>query len=243
MPEKKAGSIAEWLNEFPKRSQAHWKKRGRPFVTVCYAQSLDGSIASVRGKTEAISNNQTTRLTHRLRASHDAILVGIGTVLSDNPKLTVRHAKGKHPQPIIMDPHLKLPVRSRLLKHPNRNPWVVCNYNSLKFKRNALEKKGCRMFPIRGTGTGIKLSTLCNNLGDSGIRSLMVEGGAKTISRFFNQGAADAVLITIAPLALRGLDAVENLKKGFKLNPLVWETQGNNIILLAKPNFGIQQEP
>ena len=98
----------ELLDELPSRP-------GRPFVTLSYAQSLDGSIAARRGATTPISGPDALRLTHQLRAHHDAILVGIGTVLADDPQLTVRLVAGPNPQPVIVDSRLRLPLTARLL--------------------------------------------------------------------------------------------------------------------------------
>jgi len=76
---------------------------GRPLVTLSYAQSLDGCIAARPGQPLAVSGPLSLTLTHQLRAAHDAILVGIGTVLADNPRLTVRLVEGQHPQPVVVD--------------------------------------------------------------------------------------------------------------------------------------------
>ena len=96
---------------------------GRPVVTLSYAQSLDGSIAARRGFPLQISGTESAQLTHQLRAVHDAILVGIGTVLADDPHLTVRHAQGKDPQPVVLDSQLRFPLGAKLLRE--RSPWIA----------------------------------------------------------------------------------------------------------------------
>ena len=90
------------------------RHKGRPFVTVSYAQSIDGSIASRTRQPIRLSGQLSMVLTHRLRARFDAILVGIGTVLTDNPHLTVRCAEGRNPQPVVLDTHLRIPIQSNL---------------------------------------------------------------------------------------------------------------------------------
>ena len=92
-------------------------KSQRPSVTLTYAQSLDGSITTQRGKPTAISGKESLLLTHQLRATHDAILVGIGTILADNPRLNVRLAVGPHPQPVILDSQLRFPLDAKLLQN------------------------------------------------------------------------------------------------------------------------------
>ncbi|MGH9336192.1 MAG: RibD family protein, partial [Vicinamibacteria bacterium] len=90
---------------------------GRPFVTLAYAQSLDGSIAGEGNRPLSLSCERSQKLTHELRACHDAILVGIGTVLADNPRLIVRLVNGEDPRPIVVDSRLRIPRDARLLKN------------------------------------------------------------------------------------------------------------------------------
>src|SRR5438874_9179107 len=87
----------------------------RPFVTLSYAQSLDGSITTRPGATLGLSNSASQALTHDIRAHHEAILVGVNTVLTDDPRLTVRLVDGRSPRPVIVDSHLKTPPTARLL--------------------------------------------------------------------------------------------------------------------------------
>ena len=97
----------------------------RPFVTVSYAQSIDGSIATRRRRPLPISGPGAMRMTHGLRALHDGILVGIETVLADDPQLSVRLVEGPHPQPVVLDTRLRTPLEARLLKGGNGRPWLV----------------------------------------------------------------------------------------------------------------------
>ena len=94
-----------------RHADARW-----PCVTLSYAQSLDGSIAGCNGETLGISGGPALDFTHRLRAMHDAILVGVNTVLTDNPRLTVRRVEGPNPRPVVVDSHLRTPLDSRILQ-------------------------------------------------------------------------------------------------------------------------------
>ena len=96
----------------------HRQRTGCPFVTLSYAQSLDGCIVAQPGQPLALSGAQSLILTHKLRAAHDAILVGIGTVLADNPRLDVRLAPGPDPQPVVVDSRLRFPLNANLLQQP-----------------------------------------------------------------------------------------------------------------------------
>jgi GTP cyclohydrolase II len=106
------------------QTRARKRPRGRPFVTLAYAQSIDGSISIARGQRSALSGPESLRYTHALRAGHDGILVGVGTVLADDPELRVRLVDGRDPQPVIVDSHLSTPIEAKLLAQSGRNPWI-----------------------------------------------------------------------------------------------------------------------
>ncbi len=183
----------------------------RPFVTLTYAQSLDGSIAARRGEQTIISGPEAGRLTHRLRARHDAILVGIGTVITDDPQLTVRLARGPNPQPVIVDSRLRFPPWARLLRG-DRRPWIATTEAADARRQAALEAAGARVFRLPADADGlVSLPALLEHLRRLHIRSLMVEGGATVISHFLAAHLADRLVLTIAPMLLGGLNAVGDL--------------------------------
>ena len=182
-------------------------RHGRPFVTLSYAQSLDGSIAARRGATTPISGPEALRLTHQLRAHHDAILVGIGTVLADDPQLTVRLVPGPNPQPVIVDSRLRLPPTARLLG--DGRPWIATTDAADRRRQAALEAAGARVVRLPADDAGrVSLPALLAYLHRQGIRSLMVEGGAQVITGILADRLADRLVVTIAPLLLGGLNAV-----------------------------------
>ena len=180
----------------------------RPLVTLTYAQSLDGSIAAVPGQPLALSGPESTTFTHQLRAAHDAILVGIGTVLADNPRLTVRLASGPDPQPVVLDSHLRFPLDANLLCHP-RPPWIATTARAAPERQAALEAAGARVirFPADDCGR-VHLSALLDALADAGIKTLMVEGGSAVVTSFLSARLVDRVALTLAPRLVGGLRAV-----------------------------------
>src|SRR5690606_23630102 len=104
--------IEQWLTEGNNSFHAattEARRAARPKITLCYAQSWDGSITTRPGETLALSSTFATQLTHQIRSLHEGILVGIGTVLADNPRLTVREWSGRSPQPIVLDSQLRMP--------------------------------------------------------------------------------------------------------------------------------------
>src|SRR5512143_3069618 len=116
----------------------------RPRVTLTYAQSLDGSIAARSGMPLPLSGTESMQYTHQLRAAHEAILVGIGTVLSDDPRLNVRLTAGASPRPIILDSELRCPIDARCLE-ASRRPIVVANDGADDVRWRALEAQGVRV--------------------------------------------------------------------------------------------------
>lgn len=232
-PAKKNGRV----HTTPQRSPVPPTAADRPFVTLSYAQSLDGSITARRGHPLAISGSQSLAMTHRLRASHDAILVGIGTVLADNPRLNVRLVKGENPQPIIVDSHLRFPHDARMLQNRALPPWIATTQHASHAAQQKLETAGARVLRLPATGQGrVSLKALLALLPQMGIKRLMVEGGAEIITAFLNARLVDRLVITVAPLLVGGLRAVDNLGtlngNGFpKLHNLTYQQLGDDMVL------------
>lgn len=187
-----------------------WLHSGRPTVTLSYAQSLDGSIAMSRGIPCTLSCSESRVLTHQLRATHDAILVGINTVITDNPSLTVRLVEGQNPLPIVLDSHLRLPLDSNLLKN-KISPLVATTISASRGKQERIEELGAKIIRLLPDGRGwVDLHSLLSKLSSFGIRNVMVEGGARVITSFLSQHLVDWVVITIAPTFVGGLHVLEN---------------------------------
>lgn len=187
------------------------KKNGRSFVTLSFAQSLDGSITIKRGQWTAISGSESMRMTHQLRASHEAILIGIGTALADDPQLTVRLVEGPQPQPVVVDCYLRLPLKAKLFEHP-RPPWIFTSLEASEDRQKALEAQGARIIRFPAVSEGrISLTKVLEFLYQEGIESVMVEGGARIITSFLVAQLVDHMVVTIAPKILGGLNAVEYL--------------------------------
>lgn len=192
------------LDALHHRADDHFALTGQPFVTVSYAQSLDGSIGTVAGRPLAISGPASLRLTHALRAQHDAILVGIGTVLADDPHLTVRLVDGPSPQPIVVDSRARLPLDANLWQHP-KFPWIATTVAD-SASSQALTQRGGRVLQVSSDNTGhVDLADLLHMLGTLGIRSVMVEGGAQVIASLLAAGLAHQLVVTIAPRLIGGL--------------------------------------
>ena len=183
----------------------------RPKVVLAWAQTLDGSVAWPDGSPLTISGESSLRFTHRLRAYCDGILVGIGAVRADDPALTVRHAPGEHPRPIVLDTHLRFPLTARLLAHP-RSPWIFTGPHPDAEARQRLEGEGARVIPTSlAEGGRIDLREALAFLRGQGIATLMVEGGPTVHGAFLQGGWADWLVVTISPQLLGGLHALPPL--------------------------------
>lgn len=192
----------------------------RPFITLSYAQSLDGSIAITRNEQLAISSPESLEMTHRVRAAHDAILVGIGTVLADNPLLNVRLHAGDDPRPIILDTQLRFPPDAQLLERPPQ-PWILTGQAAPREKQEALEDAGARVIRV-GTRPSqeVDLPTALEVLKERDICSVMVEGGGQVITSFFHFHLVDLLILTIAPMVVGGLRGVGQLENGPDADPI-----------------------
>jgi riboflavin-specific deaminase-like protein len=213
----------------------------RPFVTLSYAQSWDGSITTRTGETLALSGTEATRLTHQLRSLHDGILVGIGTVLSDDPQLTVREWTGSNPQAIVLDSRLRMPPTARLCQQSDKSCWVLtgliddCEYGSQ-----------VEIITLSSDADGrVNLPDALALLWEKGIRTLMVEGGSQVITAFLKAQLADALVLTIAPTLVGGYKGVGNLGINSKsqlpqIRPLHAQMLGDDLIMWGNLQY---QEP
>ena len=190
------------------RIQRHPDDSG-PFVTLSYAQSLDGCLTTRRGTSFPISAPASLTMTHALRTVHSAILVGVETVLADDPALTARLVPGASPQPVVVDSRLRTPPDARLLRG---GVWIATTLQGAQTpRRQLLERAGARIFTLPTDEDGrVELAALLSCLGAQGIRSLMVEGGARILTSFLENRLADYAVITIAPVFLGGYPLIQS---------------------------------
>lgn len=186
----------------------------RPHVTVSYAQTLDGRLATRTGSSQWISGPESLRLVHELRASHDAILIGVGTVLRDNPRLTVRLVAGRDPLRVIVDSTLRTPPDAAVLATgPARGTLLAATANADPTRVAAMERLGATVLSLpTGEGGHVDLAALLAELSARGVRSLMVEGGARIITALLRARLVDRLVVTVAPKVLGvGIEAVGDL--------------------------------
>lgn len=200
--------------------------RGVPRVTVSWAQSIDGSIAAADGKPVALSGPEALALTHTLRAMHRAILVGIGTVLMDDPRLTVRLVHGRSPLPVVLDSSLRFPLGARLLARKDCKPWIFHARGAPAARVNALSLLGARLLALPDMQAGLlPLLDVLRSLGSQGIESVMVEGGARVVRSFIAGGLAHQAVITMSPARLEGIRIFDRGRDPSRLPDFVESSQ------------------
>jgi GTP cyclohydrolase II len=183
----------------------------RPYVVLKYAQTLDGRIAAAGGDSRWISGAPERRISHAMRAACDAVLVGSGTVLRDDPLLTVRMVPGASPIRVILDSALRVPDNAGVFDR-SAATLVLTSARSSPDRRAALRRQGVRVEPVRASPDGVDLDDGLARLLALGIRSLLVEGGARVITSLLRARLVDRVVVSVAPVLLgKGIDALGDL--------------------------------
>ena len=187
----------------------------RPYVVLKYAQTLDGRIATRTGDSKWISGEAERRASHALRAACDAVLVGVGTVIADDPQLTVRLVAGSSPMRIILDSTLRLPLDAKVLDDGACTILATTERSSTQ-RRRQLQARGVGIRVVEAEPPwGVDLAGTLALLRATGVRSLLVEGGAAVITSFLRARLADRVVVGIAPTIVgAGTEAVGDLSVG-----------------------------
>jgi riboflavin-specific deaminase-like protein len=185
----------------------------RPRLTVHYAQTLDGRIATRTGQSQWISCAATLELAHRLRADHQAVMVGVGTVCADNPRLTVRHVPGSSPLRIVVDSTLRLPLDAHVLTDGAARTLVVTTDRAKEERVQAVRGNGAEVLLVGRNGMGrVDLPDLLSHLVALGVRSILLEGGSALITSALQHQVVDRLVVCIAPKLIgSGIEAVGNL--------------------------------
>jgi len=215
---------------------------GLPFVTLKFAQTLDGRIATATGDARWISGAESRRFAHHLRAVHDAVLVGAGTVAADDPELTVRSVRGRNPLRVVADSGLRLPLQAKVFQDQHRaKTLVAATCGREPAKETQLAKMGVEVLPVAANGQGrVDLGDLFRQLGSRNVSSVLVEGGSWTITSVLRERLADRIVIIVAPKILgKGIDAVADLdiRRMVDALPLKFDAvrrRGGDIVIEAR---------
>lgn len=178
----------------------------RPFVISKYAMTLDGKIAAHTGHSKWVTGAEAREDVHHIRHEVDAILVGVGTVIADNPSLTTRlnNRQGKNPIRIIMDSSLRTPAHANVLNVEEAQTIIVCSEEVKQEQISAFEAKGVTVLPVRRDSEGLHIDDMLEKLYVLGITDILVEGGSAINASFLQSAAIDKYVIYVAPKVLGG---------------------------------------
>jgi diaminohydroxyphosphoribosylaminopyrimidine deaminase / 5-amino-6-(5-phosphoribosylamino)uracil reductase len=225
------------------RDFAKHRRTGRPFVTVKAALSLDGRMATRGGDSKWITGDTARAEAHRLRADSDAVLVGIGTVLADDPELTCRLVPGPSPMRFVLDSQLRIPLDSKLVKTASEVPLVVMHGEAAETsRREALVERGVRLVDLpQGPDGRIDLGAAMVAIGRTEVVRLLVEGGAELHRGLFAAGEVDRVAAFVAPCLLGAGEAlafgagvsVEDMDEALRLEHVDTRVLGTDVLILG----------
>src|SRR3989441_5743785 len=184
---------------------------GRPFVTLKVAATLDGKIATAKGESRWITSPAAQKMVHLLRARSDAILVGIGTVLADDPSLTVRTGSSRRLAPlrVVLDPSLRIPMTAKVLTDGRAPTLIVTTSSGSPTNRAAVEKTGAHVAVLPARHGRILWRDLLKEVGRGGVAALLIEGGGGGKASALRGGGVGRLRFFLAPRILGGRDAID----------------------------------
>ncbi|MDE2848895.1 MAG: bifunctional diaminohydroxyphosphoribosylaminopyrimidine deaminase/5-amino-6-(5-phosphoribosylamino)uracil reductase RibD [Gemmatimonadota bacterium] len=218
------------------------RETGQPFVLLKLAQTLDGRIATRNGHSKWITGEAARKRVHLMRSRADAVLVGIDTVLADDPRLTVRHVDGRQPRRIVLDSRARTPLDAQVLN--GDAPATVCVAETAPADRvDGLKGTGAEVLVLPGGDGSIPLTPLKSALGQTGIVTLMVEGGSRVAASFLRERAVDRIACFVAPRILgAGIPsiadlALDDLSKAIQLNDTKVEQLDDDLLVTGTPGY------
>jgi len=212
---------------------------GRPFVTLKAGMTLDGKIAPVRGSSRWITSERAREEAHRMRYAHDAVLVGVGTILADDPLLTARWGKGKPLVRAVLDSRLRTPPLARALQNPDGGRTLIYALDGASAQaRKVLEKnRGVEVVPLRSETGQVDFGATLEDLGRRRILSVLVEGGSRVLGSALRSGLSDRIALFIAPKILGdGVDVfggwqAGSLEEAIELREFTSRELGSDILV------------
>jgi diaminohydroxyphosphoribosylaminopyrimidine deaminase / 5-amino-6-(5-phosphoribosylamino)uracil reductase len=196
------------------RAYLHWMKTGRPYVILKAGMTLDGKIATAMGESRWITGLRARYDVHRLRSQVDAVVVGVGTVLKDNPRLTARlfdrplKPAARQPLRIVLDSRLRTPATAAVCQRQNRaKTLIVTTGRASQFRRRQFARAGVEVQPISAKNGRVSFPALLTMLGKRGVTSVLIEGGSTVNAVAWREKLVNHVVLYLAPILLGGQDA------------------------------------
>jgi len=238
--------LGEHAEEALEINEAYFKfiTKGLPFVIAKYAMSLDGRIATKTGDSKWISSEESGRYVHCLRHGVDAIMVGVNTILADDPQLTARAGRDgglteKQPLRVVVDSKGRTPPTARVLQMPGKTIIAVARDEIEPDKARALTQAGAEVLMLSSKDELVDLGELFRALGKMQVISLLVEGGAILFSSLFEEDLVDKLLVFVGPIIIGGGEAkspiegkgVEKIAQAMTLSRVRAQELGNDVLI------------
>ena len=212
----------------------------KPFVVLKSAMSLDGKIATSKGESKWITGEKARSEVHNLRNELSGIMVGVNTIIKDNPELTCRLEKGRNPIRIVVDSTLRIPIESKVICEINKAETIIATTSSAnKNKILELENLGVKILIIKSKDKRVDLQELMIKLGELNIDSILLEGGSALNFSAINSGIVDKIQMYISPKIIGGENSktpvggsgIDLLKDAFKVESLISRQVGEDILI------------
>lgn len=210
--------------------------QGIPWMTMKIAQTLDGKISLENGQSRWITGELSRKLVHQYRSEHDAILVGIETIIKDDPQLNVRFIRGPQPQKIVLDSNLRISLDANVITENPEKLIIITSNQSDPLKKRKLTNIGVRVLVTDQSDGLLNLSSIWKNMITAGICSIFIEGGQKVFSSFLNAGYIDQLYVFIAPKIFgQGYSAIEGRPlmhpdQALQFELFSWKTVGTDML-------------
>ena len=235
----------------------HWIQTGRPFVILKTAMTLDGKIATAKGESQWITGLKAREHVQHLRQQVDAIVVGITTILKDDPQLTIRVATAKRQSTrqlvrVILDSRLRIPLTARVLQQMDQFPVILATTRQAgKQKREQLQAQGAKVIVLPQKNKCVSIQACLEQLGNTGITSVLVEGGSEVNVNFVQGGWVNRVMVYMAPSMLGGHDAKgwlggsspSTLAETVPVSNLHLRSLGDDVLIIGDVRSARDKEP
>ncbi len=215
---------------------------GHPFVTYKCAITLDGKVATVTGDSRWISCDESRKFVHRLRSRCDAVMVGVDTIITDNPQLTVRHVKGRNPLRIIVDSTLRTPCSVGVLSGPLAKMTIIATTETNPRIHRRYQKSGATVLVCRRLDGRVDLADLWGHLGKRGIQSILLEGGSRLAAEALKQGLIDECIFFYAPKVIGSdgfspfaVTGITGMAQAIPFTNLKVQRMGSDVMVTTRP--------
>jgi diaminohydroxyphosphoribosylaminopyrimidine deaminase/5-amino-6-(5-phosphoribosylamino)uracil reductase len=217
---------------------------GIPYVTYKCAMTLDGNIATVTGESRWISCEESRKNVHRMRARMDAVMVGVDTVLADNPQLTVRHVRGRNPLRVIVDTRLRTPESVNVLDGQHTSKTIIATTESNPRVHLRYLKQGVTIVVCEESDGRVSMKDLLKKLGGMGVQSILLEGGSRLAGDMLQHGLIDELAFFVAPKIVGNngfapftLREITSMDQAIRLDFIDVTRSGVDFLIRARPEW------